>query len=171
MTIPVLLMECPVAGFQFHEGEIWWKDLRAGQPLELVREPGNRHDARAIRVHWRDTILGYVPREANFALPQMLDRGERIDGRISLLRESGDPWQRVMMQLILHANAALAIPNLIARAAHKCPSSPPPKAASPAPKSITYTLPIPDSLESLLSKDLTAWLATKEAIKRASAKG
>ena len=137
MTIPVLLMECPVAGFQYHEGEISWKELRVGQTLALIREPGNRHDARAIRVQWRDVILGYMPREAKFAVAQLLDRGEQVEGRISLLRESGDPWQRVMMQLVLHASAARSVPD-------------------PAP-----------SLEYLLLKDLKAWLAAKDAIKRA----
>lgn len=167
MTIPVLLMECPIAGFQYHEGESSWKELRTGQPLELVREPGNRHDARAVRVHWRDAILGYVPREANFMVAQMLDRGERMEGRISLLRESSDPWQRVTMQVILGADAARVLPALVERAAHKRPASvPKPKAPT------TYTPPAPHivfDLEALLLKDLKAWMIAKKAIKQAAA--
>ena len=142
MTIPVLLMECPIAGFQYHDGENCWKELRTSQPLELVREPGNRHDAHAVRVHWRDAILGYVPREANFQVAQMLDRGERIEGRISLLRESSDPWQRVTMEVMLG----------------KSPT--------------THTPPQPNivfDLEGLLLKDLTAWVLAKKVIKQAAA--
>ena len=142
MTTPVLLMECPIAGFQYHEGESCWKELRTGQPLEFVREPGNRHDARAVRVHWRDAILGYVPREANFMVAQMLDRGERIEGRVSLLHESSDPWQRVTMQVILE-----------------------PKAPT------ISTLPPPyivADLKDLLLKDLKAWTLAKKAIKQAA---
>jgi len=165
MTIPVLLMECPVAGFQFHEGEIHWSELRTGQPLELAREPGNHHDPRAVRVHWRDAILGYVPREANFAVAQMLDRGERIDARISLLRESSDPWQRVMMQLILHASPARVVLTLVERAAHPAPPVVQRQTSSAPAKQITYS---PDmDLGPRMEKDLNAWIAAKEAIKRA----
>jgi hypothetical protein len=166
MTIPVLLMECPIAGFQYHEGESCWKELRTGQALGLVREPGNRHDARAVRVHWRDAILGYVPRDANFMVAQMLDRGERIEGRISLLRESGDPWQRVTMQVILGADASRVLPTLVERAAHKRPESVPPR-KSPT----TSTLPksyIVADLEALLVKDLKAWMLAKKVIKQAA---
>jgi hypothetical protein len=152
-------MECAVAGFQYHEGETRWGDLRVGQALELVREPGNHHDARAVRVHWHDAILGYVPREGNFAVAQMLDRGERVEGRICLLRESADPWQRVMMQLVLQASPARAVPALAERAAHPAPAS---RKAAPKPAN---GIAIP--LESLLKADLEAWLAAKEAIKRA----
>lgn len=163
MKIPVLLMECPVAGFQFHEGESRWAELRTGQPLELLREPGNHHDARAVRVHWRDAILGYVPRDANFAVSQMLDRGETVEGRISLLREGADPWQRVTMQVILKASPARAITALAERAAHKAAAPPQKKANEQAAPASGITL----SLENLLKADLEAWLAAKAAINRA----
>lgn len=165
MPTPVLLMECPVAGFQHHEGERCWKELRTGQALELVREPGNRHDARAIRVHWRDRILGYVPREANYAIAQALDRGERLRGRISLLRESDDPWQRVTMQVILAADPARVVPAIVGRGAHQAPKplapKAPPSTSTPAPP---YSA---ESMEKLMVRDLKAWLAAKAAIKKA----
>jgi hypothetical protein len=165
MSIPVLLMECPVAGFQHHEGELCWKELRTGQPVALVREPGNRHDARAIRVHWHDRILGYVPREANYAIAQALDRGERLEARISLLRESSDPWQRVTMQVIVVADPSRIVPRVIARAAHR--SAQP---AAPKPPLTTHKPAAPFSasqMEKLMLLDLKAWLAAKAAIKKA----
>lgn len=93
-------MQCPLAGFQFHCGESCWPRMRAGDALALQREPGNRHDARAIAVHWQGVMLGYVPREANYAISQMLDRGCRIEARVASLRAGGDPWSRVMMEVV-----------------------------------------------------------------------
>lgn len=96
----IAVMQCPVAGFQFHAGETCWAALRKNDPLVLRREPGNRHDPRAIGVDWQGVRLGYVPREANYAVSQMLDRGDRVAARISGLRQSADPWQRIMMDVV-----------------------------------------------------------------------
>lgn len=95
------LMQCPIAGFQFHGGEACWGRIKADDRLVLRREPGNRHDARAITVAWQDVMLGYVPREANYALSQMMDRGIHAEGRVRALRPGSDPWQRVMMEIVV----------------------------------------------------------------------
>ena len=91
----LLIQEGPVAGFQYHDGESVWSHLSAGGPLRLLREPGNPHDRRAVAVYWGDAKLGYVPRVANTAVSQMMDRGERLTARVEHLRESRDPWKRV----------------------------------------------------------------------------
>ena len=104
------LMQCPIAGFQYHGGEGCWGRIRAGDRLVLRREPGNRHDPRAITVEWHEVMLGFVPREANYALSQMMDCGVRVEGRVAALRQSNDPWQRVMMEVMAHPAAASAPP-------------------------------------------------------------
>src|SRR5688572_7397796 len=88
----VALMQCPVAGFQYHGGEAVWSRLRPGEELRLRREPGNRHDARAILIAWHDVTLGYIPREANYALSQLMDRGAAVKARIESRREGAAPW-------------------------------------------------------------------------------
>jgi hypothetical protein len=52
----------PLAGFQFYAGSALWDEMKAGDPLVLVREPDNSHDAGAVRVEWRGRKLGYLPR-------------------------------------------------------------------------------------------------------------
>ena len=99
MTARIVLMQCPVAGFQFHAGEKHWRQLRLQDPLSLMREPGNRHDPRAVRLEWQGFVLGYVPEEANYAVSQMMDRGEQVCARIVGMRESQDPWMRVMVEV------------------------------------------------------------------------
>ena len=91
----LLIQESPVAGFQYHDGETVWPRLSAGDSLRLLREPDNPHDRRAVAVYWGTSKLGYVPRAANTAVSQMMDRGERLAARVKRLRESRDPWKRV----------------------------------------------------------------------------
>lgn len=63
-----ILQTSPLAGFQYHQGEQLWAQLAIGQRLQLVREPDNRHDERAVRVDWHGHKLGYIPRLDNAAV-------------------------------------------------------------------------------------------------------
>ena len=97
----ILVQSSPVAGFQFHEGKQVWDQLKVGDALMLVREPGNAHDARAVRVEWNGHMLGYVPRAENDALARQLDRGNRLEARIVRLTKHRDPWKRIEFEVFL----------------------------------------------------------------------
>ena len=92
----------PLAGFQYHQGEKAWRRLRAGTPLELVREPDNPYDPRAVRVDWRGRKLGYIPRRENTAVSQLLDKNQSLTARIVRLRISDDPWERIEFVVCLN---------------------------------------------------------------------
>ena len=93
------LQRSHVAGFQYHQGEALWPQLAVGLPLQLVREPDNRHDDRAVRVAWQGRKLGYIPRLDNAAVSQLMDRGERLDAEIAWLNESRNPPERVGVEV------------------------------------------------------------------------
>jgi len=97
----ILLQDSPLAGFQYHAGRQLWSELKVGDALVLVREPGNPHDPRAIRVEWRGHKLGYVPRRENLDIARIMDGGTRLEARISRLAESRDPWQRVRFEILV----------------------------------------------------------------------
>ena len=82
-------MEIGVAGVTFEGRQALLMDLyhrgqERGVPLvgELTREPHNRYDALAIRVHVRNQAeggwqhVGYVPRELAAKLAPRIDAGE-----------------------------------------------------------------------------------------------
>lgn len=98
-SIRILVQSSPLAGSQYYAVAEVWRDMKVGDALALVREADNRHDANAIRVEWRSRKLGYVPRAANRAVAGALDRGEKLVARISRLKESADPWQRVEFEV------------------------------------------------------------------------
>jgi len=97
----ILIQSSPVAGFQFHEGKRLWDQLNVGDALMLVREPGNPHDARAVRVEWNGHMLGYVPRAENDAVARQLDRGNKLEARIVRLTKHRDPWKRIEFEVFL----------------------------------------------------------------------
>jgi len=78
----------PLAGFRHTNAAGFWRDMKVGDRLDLVREPENPYDAGAIRVEWRGRKLGYVPRRENPAVARQLDRGAPLEARIISLREN-----------------------------------------------------------------------------------
>jgi len=97
--IRILIQSSPLAGSQYYAASQVWTQLAPGDALTLVREPGNRHDARAIRVEWRGQQLGYLPRAENGPVAAALDRGDRLVARIARLRDDPDPWRRVEVEV------------------------------------------------------------------------
>lgn len=95
----ILLQASPLAGFQYYHGKQVWGEMREGDALELVREPDNAHDPRAVRVEWHGIKLGYVPRRENEAVARLLDRGSRLEARITRLVKNRNPWQRMLFEV------------------------------------------------------------------------
>jgi hypothetical protein len=97
----LIVQSSPLAGFQFHEGKRLWNELRVGDALTLIREPGNSYDAKAVRVEWRGHMLGYLPRAENADAARMMDRGIRLEARITRLTETKNPWGRVEFEVVV----------------------------------------------------------------------
>ena len=98
-SVRLLVQSSPLAGFRHHEAAGVWHLLQVGDSLELVREPDNPHDARAIRVDWRGSKLGYVPRRENDAIAWGLDRGDVLRARISRLDERRPASRRLEFEI------------------------------------------------------------------------
>jgi hypothetical protein len=97
--IRILVQSSPLAGIQYYTANEWWADMQPNDRLELVREPGNRHDENAVRVEWKGHKLGYVPRRKNQSVAEEMDRGTRLEASISKLQRHRSPWQRLRMDI------------------------------------------------------------------------
>jgi len=106
VTAHILLQDSPLAGFQYHEGKVLWPQMHVGDPLTLVREPGNSHDAKAVRVEWQGHMIGYVPRRENTDVARLLDHGQTLDARIVRLSDVRDPWARVRFEILVPVQPA-----------------------------------------------------------------
>lgn len=99
--IRMLVQTSPLAGFRHGAAPEVWPELRAGDPLVLVREAGNAFDANAVRVEWRGRTLGYVPRRDNAPLAWALDRGETLHARISRCEWHPNPARRIAFDVFV----------------------------------------------------------------------
>lgn len=99
--VRLLVQSSPLAGLRYYAAPGLWPQLRVGDALELVRQPDNPHDERAVSVAWRGHLLGYVPRRANGAIAWAMDRGERLRARISRLSDPAERARRLELEVYL----------------------------------------------------------------------
>lgn len=97
--VRILVQSSPLAGSQYHALSDVRSRIQVGDALVLRREPGNKHDANAVRVEWRGHMLGYVPRAENRAVAAAMDGGDRLSARVSRLTEDANPWRRMEVEI------------------------------------------------------------------------
>jgi hypothetical protein len=100
-SVRLLVQSSPLAGFRYYAAAQVWDQLRVGDRLELSREAENPHDGNAVAVAWRGRKLGYVPKRDNAALAWGLDRGERLQARISRLAPHPNPARRIEIEVFV----------------------------------------------------------------------
>ncbi|NUL45427.1 hypothetical protein F7P69_09505 [Cellulosimicrobium funkei] len=91
MTARTVVAEVPLHGLRYHPEGLTALDigrLHTGDPLHVIPEPLNAHDARALGVHLSDgTKIGFVPRP----LLDYLDRGGLLGGAPTALAAHVNP--------------------------------------------------------------------------------
>jgi hypothetical protein len=97
----IVLQRSAVAGFRHHEAPLLWPTLRAGAPLDLVRETENTTDADAVAVYWRGRKLGYLPRGENLMAASLLDRRRDLTARIQRLAPKAQRNRRLCIEVLM----------------------------------------------------------------------
>src|SRR5689334_12634047 len=89
------------AGLRYHDAKAVWDRMKEGEPLSLVREPENPYDANAVRVDWNGHPLGYIPRTENAAVARQMDRGNRLQARITKLTRYRNNHRKLEFEVFL----------------------------------------------------------------------
>lgn len=89
-----------VAGLGYTQAQRFLAEMHAGERLQLVREPANPHDPRAVRVDWRGRKIGYVPRASNGAIAQLMDAGRMPEARIRAVHPGASTWEAVEFEVL-----------------------------------------------------------------------
>jgi single-stranded-DNA-specific exonuclease len=79
-----------IMGVSFEGRQDLVAGLTAGEPLELVREPENPHDASAIQVRYGALQLGFLRREIAKRLAPNFDAGERYTAEVASVTGGGN---------------------------------------------------------------------------------
>jgi len=100
-VVEILVQSSLTAGLSHHEAKAIWGQMKVGDPLALVRESENPNDVNAVRVDWNGHKLGYIPRADNEAVARQLDRGNKLEARISRLGQYRNHRRKLEVEVYL----------------------------------------------------------------------
>ena len=100
-----VLNDCFIAGFRYHHGPSLLGEIRVGSKLSVVAEPTNLHDRNAVRVELGGRHIGYLPRDQNRTVADLLARGAPIACSVTEVSASAEPWEAVRIQTSIAAVA------------------------------------------------------------------
>jgi len=96
----IYLLQCFAAGFRHYEGMQLLEQMKAGDLLELVREPDNKYDDCAIALHWQGKKIGFIPADTNEMLSYLLDaEALSLFAVITHLEKNAQPWENVAVAI------------------------------------------------------------------------
>ena len=72
----------PIAGFGYYDGPRLLDRLQQDVSLQLVLEPGNPYDQRAVRIEAFGRHIGYVPRSDNGPINRLLIQDAPVEARV-----------------------------------------------------------------------------------------
>lgn len=68
----------PVAGFRYYEGTVSLPGIPAGTELQLVPEPSNLYDPRAVRLEFQGQLLGYIRKVVSDSILRAREAGLEV---------------------------------------------------------------------------------------------
>lgn len=79
---PDQVLEIVVANETHTERQFYIRQLRPGDPVELVRDNQNLYDENAVKIVSQLGVIGYVPRRLAARLAPLIDNGARTEAVI-----------------------------------------------------------------------------------------
>ena len=87
-----------IAGVQHHQLHKVLAELQLGTKLDLVPEPTNKFDPNAIRIQYKDTMCGYVPKRFSSEISAALEVGT-LTCTIITLNKTSRPWEQCEVEI------------------------------------------------------------------------
>jgi hypothetical protein len=100
-TAEILVQVSLTAGLRYHDAKAVWDQMKDGDTLTLVREAENPYDLSAVRVDWNGHKLGYIPRTQNEAVARQMDRGNKLEARITKLNKYRNHRRKLEFEVFL----------------------------------------------------------------------
>lgn len=100
-TKEIFLIDTHVAGTSHRDLENIEPDLASGSLLCFKRDPDNKHDKLAIKIHDdKGNHLGFVPQAKNEVLARLMDAGKLIFGKLEAKEWQGN-WLKLKIRVFM----------------------------------------------------------------------
>ena len=88
-----LLNKFSVAGFFFYEGPTLLETMKLGDTLTMKPNAENFEDEYAVQLHFKDTMIGHIPRSDNKHIFRLIDQGKELVCTIRKIDPDAETWQ------------------------------------------------------------------------------
>ena len=97
-----LLNKFSVAGFYFYDGPNLLEKMKPGGILIMKINPDNIEDEYAVELHFKDTMIGHIPRSDNKHIFRLIDQGKDLICTIRKIDPDAETWQmcKVKVELV-----------------------------------------------------------------------
>ena len=97
-----LLNKFSVAGFYFYDGPNLLEKMKPGDILTMNINPDNIEDEYAVELHFKDTMIGHIPRSDNKHIFRLIEQGKDLVCTIRKLDPEAETWQmcKVKVELV-----------------------------------------------------------------------
>ena len=96
----ILVLECLVAGTSFRKLTEIEAELINTVQLEIKREGQNEFDKFAIALHYKETKVGYIPKDKNEVIARLMDAGKSFYATITAKEWEGN-WLRLNVKVYM----------------------------------------------------------------------
>ena len=97
-----LLNKFSVAGFFFYEGRTLLEKMKPDDTLTMKPNAENIEDEYAVELHFKDTMIGHIPRSDNKHIFRLIDQGKELVCTIRKIDPDAETWQmcKVKVELV-----------------------------------------------------------------------
>jgi len=88
-----LLNKFSVAGFFFYEGRTLLEKMKPGDTLTMKPNAENMEDEYAVQLHFKDTMIGHIPRSDNKHIFRLIEQGKDLVCTIREIDPDAETWQ------------------------------------------------------------------------------
>jgi hypothetical protein len=96
----ILVLECIVAGTSFRKLDKVEAELQSTVELQMKREGKNEFDDYAIALYFKETKIGYIPRDKNEVIARLMDSGKAFYSTIQAKEWEGN-WLRLDIKVYM----------------------------------------------------------------------
>lgn len=94
----VYLKQCFIRGFSYYDGPKIIDEINTTGMVQLVREPDNEYDNRAIAIYFEGKKIGYLPRESNKTISILMDTNLlEFHAEITHIEKSASDWEKIRL--------------------------------------------------------------------------
>jgi len=97
----MLALSCLVAGTSFLNLKEIEPQMIVSSIFELKREQDNKFDKKAVAIHFNNNKIGYIPKEKNDVIANLMDAGKQFSAKLISKDWEGN-WLKINVEIYLN---------------------------------------------------------------------